>query len=184
VLLLNDDVEPIERDWLAAMLEYAQQPAIGAVGAKLFYPDGRLQHVGVAVGVCGVAAHLLHQHPGGSHGCGGIAVTVRNCSVVTGACLLTRREVYEQVGGFDEALALDFNDVDFCLRVGRAGYRVVFTPHARLFHHESGSFGDRRQRPEEVATMWERWGSVLEHDPYYNVNLSREFPDCRIRACR
>lgn len=184
VLLLNDDIEPINAEWLDAMLEYAHQPQIGAVGAKLFYPDGRLQHVGVAVGVCGVAAHLLHQHPGGTQGCGGIAVTARNCSAVTGACLLTRRDVYERVGGFDEALPLDFNDVDFCLRVGRAGYRIVFTPHARLFHYESASFGARRQRAEEVAAMWERWGSVLEHDPYYNVNLSREFPDCRIRPCR
>jgi len=184
VLLLNDDVEPINDDWLDAMLEYAHQPQIGAVGAKLFYPDGRLQHVGVAVGVCGVAAHLLHQHPGGTQGCGGIAVSVRNCSAVTGACLLTRRQVYDGIGGFDEALALDFNDVDFCLRVRRAGFRIVFTPHARLFHHESASFGARRQRAEEVAVMWERWGPVLERDPYYNVNLTRDFPDCRIRACK
>jgi hypothetical protein len=103
---------------------------------------------------------------------------------VTGACLLTRRQVYDEAGGFDEALALDFNDVDFCLRVRRAGYRIVFTPHARLFHHESASFGARRQRAEEVATMWERWGPVLERDPYYNVNLTRDFPDCRIRPCR
>ena len=184
VLLLNDDVEPINDGWLDAMLEYAHLPQIGAVGAKLFYPDGRLQHVGVAVGVCGVAAHLLHQHPGGTQGCGGIAVSVRNCSAVTGACLLTRRQVYDEAGGFDEALALDFNDVDFCLRVRRAGYRIVFTPHARLFHHESASFGARRQRAEEVAAMWERWGAVLERDPYYNVNLTRDFPDCRIRPCR
>jgi len=184
VVLLNDDVEPINADWLDAMLEYAHQSQIGAVGAKLFYPDGRLQHVGVAVGVCGVAAHLLHQHPGGTQGCGGIAVSVRNCSAVTGACLLTRRQVYDEVGGFDEALALDFNDVDFCLRVRRAGYRIVFTPHARLFHHESASFGARRQRAGEVAAMWERWGPVLERDPYYNVNLTRDFPDCRIRPCR
>jgi GT2 family glycosyltransferase len=184
VLLLNDDIEPINDGWLDAMLEYAHQSEIGAVGAKLFYPDGRLQHVGVAVGVCGVAAHLLHQHPGGTQGCGGIAVSARNCSAVTGACLLTRRQVYDEIGGFDEALALDFNDVDFCLRVRRAGYRIVFTPHARLFHHESASFGARRQRPEEVAMMWERWRPVLERDPYYNVNLTREFPDCRIRPCR
>lgn len=179
VLLLNDDVEPINGDWLGAMLEYAQQPAIGAVGAKLYYPDGRLQHVGVAVGVCGIAAHLLHQHPGGSEGCDGIAVTPRNCSAVTGACLLTRRAIYDEVGGFDERLALDFNDVDFCLRVRQAGYRIVYSPHARLFHRESASFGARQQRPEEIAAMRQRWGSTLEQDPYYNVNLSRQFPDCR-----
>lgn len=184
VLLLNDDVEPINAGWLEAMLEYAHQRQIGAVGAKLFYPDGRLQHVGVAVGVSGVAAHLLHQQPGGTQGCGGIAVTARNCSAVTGACLLTRRRVYDEVGGFDERLALDFNDVDFCLRVRAAGYRIVFTPHARLFHHESASFGVRRQRPEEVAAMRQKWGPALERDPYYNVNLSREFADCRLALAR
>src|SRR5262249_11796348 len=108
VLLLNDDVEPINRGWLTAMLEYAQQPRIGAVGARLLYPDGRLQHVGVALVVGGVAAHLLHQQPGGTLGCGGIAVTARNCSAVTGACLLTRRRLYDEIGGFDEELALDF----------------------------------------------------------------------------
>ena len=178
-LLLNDDVEPINAEWLSAMLEYAQVPPIGAVGAKLFYPDGRLQHAGVAVGVCGIAAHLLHQHPGGSDGCDGIALTARNCSAVTGACLLTRRAVYDEVGGFDERLALDFNDVDFCLRVRQAGYRIVYTPHARLFHHESASFGNRQQRPEEIAAMRQRWGSALDQDPYYNVNLTRQFPDCR-----
>jgi len=180
LLLLNDDIEPINGDWLDAMLEYAHQPQIGAVGAKLFYPDGRLQHVGVAVGVCGVAAHLLHQQPGGSQGCGGIAVTPRECTAVTGACLLTTRAIYDEAGGFDEALALDFNDVDFCLKLRAAGYRIVFTPHARLFHHESGSFGRRQQRVEEIETMRRRWRTVLERDPYYNVNFSRDFADCRL----
>jgi len=184
VLLLNDDVEAINADWLTAMLEYAQQPQIGAVGAKLFYPDGRLQHVGVAVGVCGVAAHLLHQHPGGTDGCDGIAVAARNCTAVTGACLLTRRRVYDEVGGFDERLPVDFNDVDFCLRVRQAGYRIVYTPHARLLHRESASFARRRQRPEEIAVMRHRWGPLLDYDPYYNVNYSRRFPDCRLEGAQ
>jgi glycosyltransferase involved in cell wall biosynthesis len=182
VLLMNDDVEPINPDWLSAMVEYAQQDAIGAVGAKLFYPDGRLQHAGVAVGVSGIAAHLLHQHPGGTHACGGIAVTVRNCSAVTGACLLTRRRVYGEVGGFNTRLRVDFNDVDFCLRIRRAGYRIVFTPYARLYHHESASFGVRSQRESEVEEMRRLWPGTLENDPYYNPNLSRDFPDCRVRT--
>ncbi|HET7218704.1 MAG TPA: glycosyltransferase family 2 protein [Vicinamibacterales bacterium] len=180
VLLLNDDVEVINADWLSAMLEYAGQNEIGAVGAKLFYPDGRLQHVGVATGVCGIAAHLLHQHPGGSTGCGHAARAVRNCAAVTGACLLTRRAVYNQVGGFDERMAVDFNDVDFCLRVRAAGYRIVFTPYARLYHHESASFGSRVQHPRDTAAMRQIWGAALDGDPYYNPNLSRDFPDCRI----
>jgi glycosyltransferase involved in cell wall biosynthesis len=180
VLLLNDDMEVINAEWLTAMLEYARHEKIGAVGAKLFYPDGRLQHIGVATGVCGVAAHLLHQYPAGSAGCGHIAVAARNCSAVTGACLLTRRTVYEAVGGFDDRLAIDFNDVDFCLRVRAAGYRIVFTPYAKLYHHESGSFGGRVQHPRDIQAMRDIWGSALEHDPYYNPNLSRDFPDCRL----
>jgi glycosyl transferase family 2 len=180
VALLNDDVEPIDAEWLSAMLEYALQERIGAVGAKLFYPDGRLQHVGVATGVCGVAAHLLHQHPGGSLACDGIAASVRNCSAVTGACLMTRRAVYDQVGGFDERLASDFNDVDFCLRTRRAGYRIVYTPYARLYHHESATFGARRQQPADVERVRRIWGDALMHDPYYNANLSRAFADCRL----
>ena len=182
LLLLNDDVEVINPDWLTAMLEYATQGGIGAVGAKLFYPDGRLQHVGVATGVCGIAAHLLHQHDGSSTGCGYAAVAVRNCSAVTGACLLTRRTVYDEVGGFDERMAVDFNDVDFCLRVRAAGYRIVFTPYARLYHHESGSFGSRVQHPHDTQAMREIWGAALDADPYYNPNLSRDFPDCRVAA--
>ena len=182
VLLLNDDVEPINPDWLSAMVEYAQQEPIGAVGAKLFYPDGRLQHAGVAVGVSGIAAHLLHQHPGGTQGCGGLAIAVRNCSAVTGACLLTRRRVYAEAGGFNTRLAVDFNDVDFCLKVRRAGYRIVFTPYARLYHHESASFGVRSQRESEVEEMRRTWGGILDNDPYYNPNLSRDFPDCRVRT--
>jgi hypothetical protein len=182
VLLMNDDVEPINPEWLTAMVEYAQQDAIGAVGAKLFYPDGRLQHAGVAVGVSGIAAHLLHQHPGGTRGCGGLALAVRNCSAVTGACLLTRRRIYAEVGGFNTRLRVDFNDVDFCLRIRRAGYRIVFTPYARLYHHESASFGVRSQRESEVAEMRRLWPGILENDPYYNPNLSRDFPDCRVRT--
>jgi len=180
LLLLNDDIEAINAEWLSAMLEYAQHPQIGAVGAKLFYPDGRLQHVGVAVGVCGVAAHLLHQHPGGTDSCDGLAVAARNCTAVTGACLMTRRRVYDEVGGFDERLPVDFNDVDFCLRVRQAGYRIVYTPHARLLHRESASFRRRGQRPEEIAAMRRRWGALLDYDPYYNANYSRRFPDCRL----
>jgi Glycosyltransferase like family 2 len=180
IALLNDDVEPIDAEWLSAMLEYALQERIGAVGAKLIYPDGRLQHVGMATGVCGVAAHLLHQHPGASVACDGIAASVRNCSAVTGACLVTRRAVYDEVGGFDERLATDFNDVDFCLRARRAGYRIVYTPYARLYHHESASFGARRQRPADVEQVRRIWGRTLMHDPYYNANLSRAFADCRL----
>jgi cellulose synthase/poly-beta-1,6-N-acetylglucosamine synthase-like glycosyltransferase len=182
LLLFNDDLEVIEPDWLSAMLEYSQDPGIGAVGAKLHYPDGRLQHIGIVLGVAGVAAHAFHQHPGVSPGYAGSATIVRNYSAVTGACMLTRRAVFEEVGRFDERLPTDFNDVDYCLRLRRAGYRVVFTPWARLYHHESASFGARQHEMTELGEMRRRWGPVIDNDPYYNPNLTRVFPDFRIDA--
>jgi GT2 family glycosyltransferase len=181
VVLFNDDLEVIESDWLTAMLEHSQDRTVGAVGAKLLYPDGRLQHIGMLLGVCGIAAHAFHRQPAASPGYFGSAVVTRNCSAVTAACLMTRREVFDEAGGLDENLPVDFNDVDFCLRVRRAGYRIVFTPYARLYHHESASFGRRLQNPRELALMRERWGSALDHDPYYNPNLSRNFSDYRIQ---
>ena len=181
LLLLNDDIEVIDGEWLSAMLEYSQDPAIGAVGAQLLYPDGRLQHVGMLMGVNGIAAHAFHQHPGGAAGYFGSIIGPRNYSAVTGACLMTRRAVFDEVGGFDETFPIDFNDVDYCLRVRRAGYRIVYTPYARLFHHESASFGPRQQDPAGIEEMKRRWQKEIERDPYYNSNLTREFPDYRLR---
>jgi GT2 family glycosyltransferase len=182
LLLFNDDLEVTSGDWLTAMLEYSQEPAIGAVGSKLLYPDGRLQHVGIVLGVAGVAAHPFHQHPGVSPGYAGSALMVRNYSAVTGACLMSRRSVFEEAGGFDERFPIDFNDVDYCLRLQRAGYRVVFTPWAQLYHHESASFGTRRQDLTVVEEMRRRWGPLIHRDPYYNPNLTRDFPDYRLDA--
>ena len=181
VLLLNDDVEALDADWLSAMLEYSQDPEIGAVGAQLLYPDGRLQHVGMVLGVNGIAAHAFHQHPGTSAGYFGSVIGPRNYSAVTAACLMSRRAVFLQVSGFDETFPIDFNDVDYCLRVRRAGYRIVYTPYARLLHHESASFGPRQQDTEGIAEMQRRWGSEIQKDPYYNPNLTREYPDYRIQ---
>jgi GT2 family glycosyltransferase len=180
VVLFNDDLEVISREWLSAMLEYSQESSIGAVGARLIYPDGRLQHVGMVLGVNGIAAHAFHQHPGSSPGYASGTVSVRNYSAVTAACLMSRRAVYDEVGGFDEAFPIDFNDVDYCLRVRHAGYRIVYTPYAELYHHESASFGTRTQDPAGVEEMRRRWGAVLDADPYYNPNLTREFPDYRV----
>jgi O-antigen biosynthesis protein len=180
LLLFNDDLEVIVPEWLSAMLELSQEPAIGAVGPKLLYPDGRLQHIGMTLGVAGVAAHAFHQHPGVSPGYAGSALIIRNYSAVTGACLMTRRAIFDEVGRFDESFAIDFNDVDYCLRLRRAGYRVVYTPWARLYHHESASFGLRRQDLAELEEMRRRWADVIDHDPYYNPNLTRDFPDYRL----
>jgi GT2 family glycosyltransferase len=181
LVLLNDDVEVTDPEWLSAMLEQSQDPGIGAVGAKLLYPDGRLQHIGMVLGVGGIAAHAFHQHPGASPGYASSALSIRNYSAVTAACLMTRREVFSEVGGFDEALPVDFNDIDFCLRVRRAGLRVVFTPYAQLFHHESASVGAREKRREDVELMRQRWGALIDDDPHYNPNLTREGADFRLR---
>jgi GT2 family glycosyltransferase len=180
VVLFNDDLEVISPDWLSAMLEYSQDPAIGAVGARLLYPDGRLQHVGMILGVGGIAAHAFHQHSGSAPGYASGAVSVRNYSAITGACLMSRRAVFDEIGGFDEHFPIDFNDVDYCLRLRRAGYRIVYTPYAQLYHHESASFGPRVQDPAGIAEMRRRWGAVLDADPYYNPNLTRDFPDYRL----
>jgi len=105
----------------------------------------------------------------------------RNYSAVTAACLMTRRAVFDEVGGFNELLAIDFNDVDYCLKVRRAGYRIVFTPYAELYHYESTSHGQRTWRPDEVEYMRRTWPDVIAADPYYNVNLTRDFADYRLR---
>jgi GT2 family glycosyltransferase len=182
LLLLNDDVEAVEEEWLSALVEYSQQPGIGAVGAKLTYPDGRLQHVGIVLGVCGIAAHAFHQHPATTAGYSSSALRPGNFSAVSAACLMTRRAVFDEVGGMDEGFAVDFNDVDYCLRVRRAGYRIVFTPYARLVHHESASTGYRAASAAECARMREIWGPEIDRDPYYNPNLTRHFPDYRLRS--
>jgi GT2 family glycosyltransferase len=182
VLLLNDDVEAIDPGWLSALIEFGRQPAIGAVGAKLLYPDGRLQHVGLLLGVAGVAAHAFHQHPGHSPGYAGSNIVIRNCSAVTAACMLTRRDVFDRVGGFDENLKVDFNDVDYCLKVREQGYRIVFTPYAELRHHESASFGSRTQDPIEIERMRKRWGDAVRRDPYYSPFLTHSRPDFTLDA--
>jgi GT2 family glycosyltransferase len=180
LVILNDDVEVSVPEWLAAMLEHSQRPEIGAVGAKLFFPDGRLQHVGLLIGVCGVAAHAFHTQPGQSAGYGNSAIVVRNYSAVTGACMMTRRQVFEKVGGFNERLLVDFNDVDYCLRVRQGGFRVVYTPYAQLVHFEAGTIGRTTQSPAELAEMRRLWGPTLLRDPYYNPNLTTEYADYRL----
>ena len=177
LLFLNNDTEVIEGDWLTMMAEHVQRPGVGAVGPRLLYPDDTVQHAGIVVGVGGIAEHAFRGLPAEAPGVCRQLQTTRNYSAVTGACLLTRRDVFDEVGGFDEErLPVTFSDVDLCLKMRRAGYRVVYTPFAKLYHHESGT---RRPavEPLETEVMRERWPDVLEHDPYYNPNLSRERAD-------
>jgi GT2 family glycosyltransferase len=178
VALVNNDIEVITPDWLSEMVSIALQPGVGAVGARLWYPNMTLQHAGVILGVGGIAAHAHRGMPAGREGYGGRAGLIQSFSAVTAACLVIRKSIYEQVGGFDEVhLQVAFNDVDFCLRVREAGYRNVWTPYAELMHHESATRGkdlspEKRARFErEVAYMRERWGELLENDPAYSPNL-------------
>ena len=177
LLFLNDDIEVIDQNWLTIMAEHVQRPEVGAVGPRLLYPDDTVQHAGVVVGVGGIAEHAFRGLPAESPGvCRQLQMT-RNYSAVTGACLLTRRDVFEEIGGFDEErLPVAFNDVDLCLKMRRAGYLIVYTPFAKLYHHESAS---RRRSVEALETevMRERWSEYLKDDPYYNPNLSRERAD-------
>jgi GT2 family glycosyltransferase len=173
LLFLNNDTEVIKGEWLSAMVEQAQRPEVGAVGAKLLYPNGKIQHSGVILGLGGVANHS-HRFDDGRDGFGyfNFPNVVRNYSAVTAACMMTRRDVFNEVGGFNESdLAVTFNDVDYCLRLRKKGYLVVFTPSALLYHYESASRGFL-VNPREVAYMWAKWRQELTSDPYYNPNLS------------
>jgi GT2 family glycosyltransferase len=183
ICLLNNDVEVIAPDWLSEMVAHALRPEVGAVGAKLRYPDGSLQHAGVVVGLGGVAGHGQRSLPRDAPGYQWQAQVTRNVSAVTAACLAIRKEVYLAVAGLDERLAVAFNDVDFCLRLREAGYLNVWTPYAELYHHESKTRGtddtpEKKARfRSEFALMKQRWGARLSDDPFYSPNLTVETED-------
>lgn len=181
LLFLNNDVEVIAPDWIEAMLEHAQRPEIGAVGAKLLYPGRTIQHAGVVLGVGGVANHAFRGLAAHENGYFCLPNLIRNCSAVTGACMMVRSQVFRDVGGFDEQLRVAFNDIDFCLRLRARGLYVVYTPHALLFHHESASRGSLHP-PEDDQLMRQRWPKEIEHDPFYNPNLSVSHEDFRLRT--
>jgi GT2 family glycosyltransferase len=181
LLFLNNDIVASSEGWLHALVELAQRPEVGAVGARLVYPDGKLQHAGVVLGLGGVASHLFIGMPEGHLGYFAWDRVVRSYSAVTAACMLVRRSVFEEVGGFDEAFAVGFNDVDFCIRLGRAGYRILYTPHAELTHFESVSRGLSGYY-RDYQEFLRRWTEVLRQgDPFYNPNLSRLQPWCPLR---
>jgi GT2 family glycosyltransferase len=185
LLFLNDDTSVIEPAWLEAMAELAMRPEVGAVGAKLLYPNGAIQHAGVVMGIFDNCGHAFKGLNGAVGHYFDFSDVIRNVSAVTGACLMARASVFWQVGGFDETqFAVAFNDVDLCLKMGAYGYRVLYTPHAVLYHHESLSKTSRDliPRPAEVAAMKYKWEKVIAHDPYYSPNLTRVDEDYSLRT--
>lgn len=189
LLLLNDDVEVLHADWLREMLAQLLQPGVGAVGAKLYYPDGRIQHGGVVLGIGGTAGHAHKYFPRHHPGYGGRLRLPQTVSAVTGACLLTRKRDFDAIGGLDAAhLAVAFNDVDYCLKLGARGLRTVWTPYAELIHHESASRGaddtpeKRRRLAREACVMQKRWGAQLQDDPCYNPSLTLKAEGFSIRT--
>ncbi len=181
ILFLNNDIEVASRGWLSAMLEHSAREEVGAVGAKLIFPNNTIQHAGTVLGLGGVAGHSHKHFPAESDGYFGALNTIRNYSAVTAACLMTRKKLFEQVGGFDEIhLSVAFNDVDLCLKIREKGYFIVYTPFAALYHYESTSRG-YDLNPDEILYMKNRWGEILFHDPYYNPNLTFDNEDFRIK---
>jgi GT2 family glycosyltransferase len=166
LLFLNNDTEAISLDWIEAMLEHCQRPEVAAVGARLFYPDGRVQHEGIIMGLGGGCAGNADH--GGYFALG---ECVGNCVAVTAACVMTKPSVFQELGGFNERLRVAFNDVDYCLRAVEKGYRIVYTPHAVLYHHEGGTRG--KLHPDDDELLFRKlWGNPGEYrDPYYNPNL-------------
>jgi GT2 family glycosyltransferase len=178
-LFLNNDVEARNKDWLERMSEHAIRSDVGAVGAKLYYPGGSIQHAGIALGMRGLAGHPHRYHSEKSAGYCNHLIITRNVSGVTGACLMMRRSVFEQIGGFDEQFAVDYNDVDLCLKIRDRGYSIVWTPFAQLWHHECktrGRFDTSEKRAlhlSERTLFLAKWNELIQKpDPYYNPNLT------------
>jgi GT2 family glycosyltransferase len=177
ILLLNDDVSPIRRDWLRWMCAFMADEQVGMVGARLLYPDGSVQHGGIIMGLSGLCDHAHRHLPGDDPGYMSRAVLAQELSAVTAACMLVRRGLYERVGGLDESYPSAFNDVDFALRVGETGHAIVYAAQAELHHHELLTYGnhyagDRAAfHAAEVRRMRRRWEAVCADDPFHNPNL-------------
>lgn len=180
LLFLNDDITVINPDWLSAMVELASRPEVGAVGAKLLYPDGRIQHAGLIVGLFGVAGHAFKGMFSDQRIYFDFPDVIRNVSAVTGACMLVPSKLYWEVGGFDEEhFPVAYNDVDLCLKILEKGKRVLYTPHAQLYHYEAFSkrSEDKDPRPAETRAFQTKWKQYIESDPFYNPNLTRTDED-------
>lgn len=189
LIFLNNDIEIITPDWIEKMLGNCQRPEVGIVGAKLYYPDRTIQHAGIIIGIGGIAGHAFLGMPGSRSGYLHKASIQMDYSAVTAACMMMKKEVFEQLGGFEEQLAVAFNDVDLCLRTGQKGYLVVYQPYVEMYHYESKSRGSEdseekiRRFQSEIEFMRTRWIDLLKQgDPYYNKNLTLSKWNYSLRA--
>lgn len=190
LLLLNNDTEVISPDWIQEMLMFAQREDVGAVGAKLYYPDGTIQHAGIGLGLLHLAGHFFRGFPAGRPGYMARLCYAQDLTAVTAACMMVPRKVYAAVGGLDESFSVVFNDVDLCLKIRESGKLVVWTPFAELTHYESKSRGSDEDTPEKLAffktetrRFQTKWNAALaKGDPYYNPNLTREKENMSPRA--
>jgi glycosyltransferase involved in cell wall biosynthesis len=188
LLFLNNDIEVITPNWMTAMVEQAQRRSIGAVGALLLYPDDTIQHAGVVLGICAYSGHSHKHFSATASGYLNQVIGITNYSAVTGACLMCKRENFEAIGGFDENLAVSFNDIDLCLKLMKQGLHNVYLPHVKLYHYESQSRGhddtpEKRDRfLQEAEYMMQRWQKWMTCDPHYNPNLTIDRQDYSIRT--
>jgi len=181
LLMLNNDVTVIHKDWMTQMVSYAQRKQTGAVGVKLLFPDNTIQHAGIVLGINGDAGHIFNHMPANYSGHFNYAQTTRNYSAVTGACMMCRKEVYNEVGGMDETLAVEYNDFDLCLKFIEHGYYNVYLPSVTLYHHESATRGhpfrnirSYKQHEKDFTIFANKWSNTIKNDHYYNLNLSKE----------
>jgi GT2 family glycosyltransferase len=187
LVFLNNDTEVISPEWLTAMMEHMTRKEVGAVGAKLIYYDRTIQHAGVIMGITQICGHAFRRFPADHPGYFGQLQVVRNCSAVTGACMLVKKAIFQAMGGFDSHnLPVGYNDIDLCLKILTAGYLIVWTPYALLYHREYSSRGDdrdlqgrSRQNYQRIIAELEffekKWSRYIDNDPYYNPNLTRLF---------
>ena len=188
LLFLNNDVEIITENWLEEMLQLCQQKDVGMVGAKLYYPDDTIQHAGVVIGFGGIAGHCFVQQKRGTTGYCHRIICAQDYSAVTAACMMVKKSAFDAVGGLSEELAVAFNDIDFCMKLRKAGYLIVYNPYAELYHYESKSRG-LEDTPEkvarfnkEIATFEKKWPEILKNgDPYYNPNLTLKSQDFSLK---
>lgn len=188
LLLLNNDTEIINPDCLEELLGYCMRKDVGAVGARLYYEDDTIQHAGVVIGFGGIAGHCFVQQKRGTTGYCHRIICAQDYSAVTAACMMVKKSAFDAVGGLSEELAVAFNDIDFCMKLRKAGYLIVYNPYAELYHYESKSRG-LEDTPEkvarfnkEIATFEKKWPEILKNgDPYYNPNLTLKSQDFSLK---